>query len=156
MFTLVALNTQAQKFGYVDSDAILAEMPKVKSAKANLEVLQKQLQTKGENMVKEFQTKYQDLQQRQQAGTITQKQLEVEAQKLEKKQAEIQAYEQKMMQQLSEREQKELQPIFDEVSAAIKAVAKENGFQFIFEKKTLLYFDNSMDVSNLVKAKLKM
>ena len=156
MFTFVALNTQAQKFGYIDSDAILAEMPKVKSARANLEVLQKQLQTKGENMVKNFQTKYQELQQRQQAGTITQKELEVEGQKLEKKQAEIQAYEQSMMQQLSAREQKELQPIFDEVSAAIKAVAKENGFQFIFEKKTLLYFDNSMDVSNMVKAKLKM
>lgn len=156
MFALVTLNVQAQKFGYIDSDAILTEMPKVKQARANLEVLQKQLQTKGQNMVTDFQTKYQALQDQQAKGTITQKNLEVEAKKLEKKQAEIQAFEQDMMKQLGEREQKELQPILDEVTNAIKAVAKENGYQFIFEKKTLLYFDDAMDVGAMVKAKLKM
>ena len=64
--------------------------------------------------------------------------------KLEKKQGEIAAFEQDMIKQLQEREQKELQPILNEVNDAIKAVAKENGFQFIFEKKTLLYFEDSM------------
>jgi len=156
MFAFVATNTQAQKFGFIDSDALLAEMPKVKQARANLEVLQKQLQTKGQNMVTDFQTKYQDLEKRRQAGTITQKELEDNAKKLEKKQLEIQQYEQDMMKQLSEREQKELQPILDEVTGAIQAVAKENGYQYIFEKKTLLYFDSAMDVSTLVRAKLKM
>jgi outer membrane protein len=44
----------------------------------------------------------------------------------------------------------------NEVNDAIKAVAKENGYQFIFEKKTLLYYEDAMDVGVLVKAKLKM
>jgi len=61
-----------------------------------------------------------------------------------------------MIRQLQEREQKELQPILNEVNDAIKAVAKENGYQFIFEKKTLLYYEDAMDVGVLVKAKLKM
>ena len=61
MFTMVTMSAQAQKFGFIDSDALLIEMPKVKQARANLEVLQKQLQTKGQNMVNEFQTKYQQL-----------------------------------------------------------------------------------------------
>ena len=156
MFAFLATDSQAQKFGFVDSDALLAEMPKVKQARANLEVLQKQLQTKGQNMVNGFQTKYQDLEKRRQAGTITQKELETEAKKLEKTQLEIQQYEQDMMKQLQEREQKELQPILDEVTTAIQAVAKENGYQYIFEKKTLLYFDSAMDVGSLVKAKLNM
>ncbi len=156
MFAFVAMNAQAQKFGFIDSDALLAEMPKVKQARANLEVLQKQLQTKGQNMVNEFQTKYQELEQKRQQGVITQKDLEAEAKKLEKKQLEIQQYEQEMMKQLSEREQKELKPILDEVTAAIQAVAKENGYQYIFEKKTLLYFDSAMDVSSLVRSKLNM
>ena len=155
MFAMVALNADAQKFGYIDSDALLAEMPKVKQARANLEVLQKQLTTKGENMVKDFQTKLSTLETKRQQGTITQKDLEAEAKKLEAKQLEIQKYEQDMYKQLADREQKELKPIIDEVNAAIKAVAKENGYQFIFEKKTLLYFDNAMDVSAQVKAKLK-
>ena len=156
MFAFVAMNAQAQKFGFIDSDALLAEMPKVKQARANLEVLQKQLQTKGQNMVNEFQTKYQELEQKRQQGIITQKDLETEAKKLEKKQLEIQQYEQDMMKQLQEREQKELKPILDEVTTAIQTVAKENGYQYIFEKKTLLYFDSAMDVSSLVRAKLNM
>ena len=156
MFTMVTMSAQAQKFGFIDSDALLIEMPKVKQARANLEVLQKQLQTKGQNMVTEFQTKYQQLETQKAQGTITQKDLETELKKLEKKQGEIQAFEQDMVKQLQEREQKELQPILDEVNNAIKAVAKENGYQFIFEKKTLLYFEDAMDVGALVKAKLKV
>ena len=73
MFAMVTMSAQAQKFGYIDSDALLVEMPKVKQARANLEVLQKQLQTKGQNMVTEFQTKYQQLETQRQQGTITQK-----------------------------------------------------------------------------------
>jgi outer membrane protein len=156
MLAFVAFDAQAQKFGYVDSDAILAELPKVKQARATLEVLQKQLQAKGQNMVNDFQKKYTDLQDKQAKGVITQKDLEAEAKKLEAKQLEIQQYEQDMMKQLAEKEQKELNPILEEVNNAIQAVAKENGYQYIFEKKTLLYFDEAMDVSSLVKAKLNM
>ncbi|MFK8009180.1 MAG: OmpH family outer membrane protein [Saprospiraceae bacterium] len=156
MFTMVTMSAQAQKFGFIDSDALLIEMPKVKQARANLEVLQKQLQTKGQNMVTDFQTKVGALQDKSQKGLITPKDAAEEEKKLMKKQEEIQAFEQDMIRQLQEREAKELQPILDEVNAAIKAVAKENGYQFIFEKKTLLYFEDSMDVGTLVKAKLKI
>ena len=156
MFTMITMSAQAQKFGFIDSDALLIEMPKVKQARANLEVLQKQLQTKGQNMVTDFQTKVTALQTKSQQGLITPKDAADEEKKLMKKQEEIQAFEQDMIRQLQEREAKELQPILDEVNAAIKAVAKENGYQFIFEKKTLLYFEDSMDVGTLVKAKLKM
>lgn len=153
---MMTMSAQAQKFGFIDSDALLFEMPKVKQARANLEVLQKQLQSKGQNMVKDYQTKEQQLLTQRDQGTITQKNLETEAKKLEKKGKEIAAFEQDMVKQLQEREQKELQPILNEVNDAIKAVAQENGYQFIFEKKTLLYFEDTMDVGALVKAKLKM
>ena len=156
MFSMITMSAQAQKFGFIDSDAILIEMPKVKQARANLEVLQKQLQTKGQNMVTDFQTKVAALQDKSQKGLITPKDAADEEKKLLKKQEEIQAFEQDMIRQLQEREQKELQPILNEVNDAIKAVAKENGYQFIFEKKTLLYYEDAMDVGVFVKAKLKM
>ena len=44
LFAATAGSLQAQQFGYVNSAAILAEMPEVKQADANLEALQKQLQ----------------------------------------------------------------------------------------------------------------
>ena len=37
---------KAQKFGYLNSQAILAELPEVKQSEAELEALQKQLQKK--------------------------------------------------------------------------------------------------------------
>ena len=46
MFTMVTMSAQAQKFGFIDSDALLVEMPKVKQARANLEVLQKIFQSR--------------------------------------------------------------------------------------------------------------
>jgi outer membrane protein len=128
MFSMITMSAQAQKFGFIDSDAILIEMPKVKQARANLEVLQKQLQTKGQNMVTDFQTKVAALQDKSQKGLITPKDAADEEKKLLKKQEEIQAFEQDMIRQLQEREQKELQPILNEVNDAIKAVAKENGY----------------------------
>ena len=149
MFSMITMSAQAQKFGFIDSDAILIEMPKVKQARANLEVLQKQLQTKGQNMVTDFQTKVAALQDKSQKGLITPKDAADEEKKLLKKQEEIQAFEQDMIRQLQEREQKELQPILNEVNDAIKAVAKENGYQFIFEKKTLLYYEDAMDVGKI-------
>ena len=48
-----------------------------------------------------------------------------------------------------------LPQLLQENGYSFHKVAKENGYQFIFEKKTLLYFDDAMDVSAQVKAKLK-
>jgi len=51
-----------------------------------------------------------------------------------------------------------LQPIYDKVNTAIKAVAEEEGYAFIFDGSTqvLLYADETTDVSSKVKAKLGM
>ena len=51
-----------------------------------------------------------------------------------------------------------LAPILDEVRNAIAAVAKENGYSYIFDGSpgvgVLLYADDSTNVTGLVKAKL--
>ena len=47
-------------------------------------------------------------------------------------------------------------PILERVNAAMQAVAKENGYLLVFDTSTnvLLYADEALDVTNLVKAKL--
>jgi len=155
MFAFVASSTQAQKFGYVDSDVIISNLPKYQQAIANLKVFEQQLTSQGENMVKDLQTKAAMLEDRRAKGTITQKDFETEAKKLQEQELKIRDYQAKAAKQFQDKEKQELQPISDDVNAAIKAVAKENGFQFIFEKKMLLYFDDVLDVSSQVTAKLK-
>lgn len=150
----VAFSADAQKFGYVDSQAILADMPEVKQADANLEALQKQLQKKGQGMVEKLQQDYAAVQQKVVDGLLSPQQQETEAKKLEERQMEIAKFEQDMVNQIQNKRNELLEPIYKKVNDAISAVAKENGYQMIFEKGVLLYSEPAQDVSAKVRAKL--
>lgn len=157
-FFLIGSITQlaAQKYGYVNSTAILAELPAVKAAEADLEALQKQLQKKGQEMVQLFQQDYAALEQRVQAGELSPQQQQTEAAKLEKRQQEIGAFEQKMMDDLQKKRNDLLEPIYTNVNDAIKAIAKEQGYIMIFDQQVLLYAEETQDITAAVKAKLSM
>ena len=160
LVAFVAFNTtmEAQKFGYVNSQAILAEMAEVKQAQAKMEALGKQLEKKGQQMVADFETEYKSLSEKQQSGTLSPKQLQEESAKLEQKRGEIDKYRQSMQQQLLEKEQTELKPIIDKVNQAIQDYAKANGYQFIFDAGSqmnfILYADEGTDLTEKIKAKL--
>ena len=150
----IATAVQAQKFGYVNSSAILAELPEVKQAESNLEALQKQLQKRGESMVKTLQEDFVELQKQVQAGTLAPKQQSEEEQRLQAEEQKIAKFEQNMRKQIQEKREELLSPIYEKVNNAIKAVAKENDYQFIFDQGVLLYAEDSQNVNDLVKAKL--
>lgn len=154
MMLAATATVSAQKFGYVNSTEILAAMPAMKAAESNLEALQKQLQKKGQGMVEKFQADVAELQKQAAAGDLTPKQQQEESTKLEARQAEIGKFEQDMVTDLQEKRAELLKPIYDDVNEAIAAVAKEGGYQFIFDQQVLLYGEEAADVSALVKAKL--
>ena len=147
-------NATAQKYGYVNAAAILAELPEVKQAESNLEALQTQLQKKGRDRVEQFQKKYADLSNKAQAGELSPVQQEQAAAELEKEQQEIANLEQDMVNQIQKKRNELLEPIYNRMNAAIEAVAKENGFTMIFDQTVLLYGDTTVDISEQVKAKL--
>jgi outer membrane protein len=155
---LLSMSAQAQKFGFVNSGSILEAMPQVKEAESNLEALGKQLQAKGEKMMQDFQLKYQELERKVQAGDITPKAQETEAATLEEERNKILAYEQDMQKQLTDKREALLTPILAEVKTAIDAVAKDNGYTYIFDGSpgvgVILYADESTNVTTLVKTKL--
>jgi outer membrane protein len=150
------MTLNAQKFGYLNSAALLQEMPEVKEAEANLETLQKQLQAKGKKLVEDFQAKYADLERRQ--NEIAPKDLEGEVTKLREEEANIGKFEQDMQRQLVEKRETLLQPILDRVNQAIKELAEAEGYTYIFDSSAgvLLYADETTDVTSKVKAKLGM
>jgi len=134
-------------------------MTEVKQANSSMEALQKQLQKKGQQMVQAYQTKLQDLQKKEQAGELSPKQIEDEAAKLKAEEEKIGKFQQDMDSQIREKQNTLLQPIFDRVNAAIKDVAKENGYNYVFDRNaaqgsTILYADETQDVTALVKTKL--
>lgn len=159
MMAATAFSADAQKFGYLNSAEILSGMAEVKQANSSMEALQKQLQKKGQQMVQAYQTKLQDLQKKEQAGELSPKQIEDEAAKLKGEEEKIGKFQQDMDSQIREKQNTLLQPIFDRVNEAIKNVAKENGYSYVFDRNsaqgsTILYADETQDVTTLVKAKL--
>ncbi len=161
LFTLLlivgaSLSIHAQKFGYVDSQALIQEMTEVKEANANIETYKTQLQKKGQEMVKSLQTKYQGLEQKRQGGELSPKQLEAEAQQLKSEEMEIAQFEQDSQKKIFDKSETLLKPIRDKIQNAINEVAAENGFDYIFDASlgVILYADETADVTTMVKAKI--
>ena len=157
-FTLLTDTVQAQKFGYVNSGLLVSELPEMKALQSELEAFQTQLKKKGEAEVAKFKKKEQEAVQKKQRGEMTPKEEEVVMADLQKMQDDIYAMGADMEKQLGEKQQVGMKPILEKVNEAIKAVATEGGFQYIFDTQAgvILYADETADVTNLVKAKIKM
>ncbi|MEE9372802.1 MAG: OmpH family outer membrane protein [Saprospiraceae bacterium] len=156
IMVLASVSLSAQKFGYINSQALISQIPQVKEANSNIEVLQKQLEKQGQDMVASLQTKYKSLEQKQTQGEISPKQLEVEAQGLKQEEANIAKFQQESQKKIYDKSESLLKPIRDKIQAAIDGVAKENNFVYVFDEAVgiLLYADKSTDITAKVKAKL--
>ncbi len=157
LFLLAFQQSNAQtKLGYINSAAILAEMPDVKQMQSNLEGLQTQLQKKGEQLVSEYQQKQQEAMQRKERGELSPVQEEQILKELQEKEQQIYAFQAEMQQKLAEKEQELLKPILEKINNAIQEVAKSEGYAYIFDLSTgaILYADEALDLTEKIKAKL--
>lgn len=156
MLLLLTVNGVAQKFGYCNSVALLSELAEVKQADSDLKAYQTQLTKKGQEMVKELQDKAAELDRKKEQGTISPKDYETQGAKLKEEETAIGEYEQKVYADLAKRREELYKPILEKVNKAMQDVAKENGYLLVFDTSTqvLLYADESLDVTKLVKIKL--
>ena len=147
------------KFGHVNTQAILAAMPELKTIDEQLQTEYETLEGQLTDMQEDLQTSQKDYLTKLQAGIMTQlERSELETQ-LEEGQAKVQAFFEQAQSSLQEREQTLKRPLFDKVSNAIKEVGEEKGFLYIFEQTgglTVYQSEKSIDVADLVKAKLGM
>lgn len=153
---VMSIQVDAQKFGFINSQELIAQLPEVKEANSNIETLKGQLQKLGQEKIVALQAKYKDLERKQTNGDISPKQLETEATKLREEEAGIAKFEQESQQKIYNKSEALLKPIQERINNAIKAVAAENGYTYIFDSSLglVLYADPGTDVSALVKAKL--
>ncbi len=158
----IAVNLSAQnyKFGHIDSQKILSTLPESQEAQKKLEAEGKAMQDQMEVMQVEYNNKVNDY--------LTNKKLPANDPKkwsdliLQDKEKEIQSlgqrvqeFQQTAQQKIAEKKSELLKPILDKVDKAIKEVAKENKFTYIFEVQSLLYFSKeSIDITDMVKSKL--
>ncbi|TAK47761.1 MAG: OmpH family outer membrane protein [Saprospiraceae bacterium] len=153
---LFASTTQAQKFGYVNSAAVLSDMPEMQQMRSTLEGFQAQLKKQGEARVAAYKQKEQAAAQKKQRGEMTPKEEEQVGADLQKEQEEIYKLGQEMEQKLTDKQNELMAPILAKVNTAINDVAAEGQFQYIFDATSgvILYADPSTDLTNLVMTKL--
>lgn len=158
--TGVNLKAQTYKFGHIDSQKLMSEMPESQDAQKKLEAEQKSIRDQLETMQVELNNKYNDYQNNmglpiadpKKWSDIVRGDKEKEMNDLNQR---IQDFQQTAGQGLQKKQAELLQPILEKIQNAIKDVAKENKFTYIFEVQSLLYHsEESIDITSMVKAKL--
>jgi len=135
LFMLSSNVANAQKFAYVDSEYILAQMPSYKSAQKQLDELSKEWQQEVDAMFDEIDKLYKQYQAEKVLLTKdmqTKRENEIiEKERAAKKyQNDKFGYEGELFKKRAEL----IKPIQDKVYKAINKVAKSNGLDFIFDK----------------------
>jgi outer membrane protein len=146
---------QQLKFGHLNSQELIAQLPERNSAQTELESYAAKLEAQQKAMQDELNNKYEDyLAQRDSYSDLIRATKEKELQDIQQR---IATFNQVAMQDLQQKEGDLIKPIIDKVQKAIDEVGKENGFVYIFDlsNRTVVYHsEQSVDVSLLVKKKL--
>lgn len=145
---------QSPKLGYINSRELLETMPEIKKADSNLQIYAKSFQDQLQTMSKEFEKKGQDYQA--QEKTMTDAVKEVKMKELQDLQNRIESTNQSAQDKVAKKKEELYSPILDKADKAIKEVAKEKGYDYIFDASAgmLLYAKDGDNILALVKAKL--
>lgn len=154
LMLLAPMTMMAQKFGKVNTQAIMQSMPEVSKANGELEAQQKQYANDLQAMQNELQRKSEEYQKNQSTMNATkQKETETELQNMYNK---IQQTYQDNQKALQDKSNELMQPILTKVRNAINAVGQAGGYTYIFEEGAAIYTGaNVKDVTAEVQAKLK-
>ncbi len=142
------------KFGHIDTNELLSLMPGREAAQLELETYARELETQFTAMQREFQSKYQDYLENQEA--LSQLIRQSRERELSSLQERIMEFQESAQEDLMAKENELLQPIIEEARNAIEEVAKENGYTYVFDRGmgVLLYSEPGDDIMPKVKTKL--
>lgn len=155
---LLSLSVYAQKYGFVDTEYILSNIPTYKAAQDEIEELAKQWQVEIENGMAEVEKMYQKYQAEKVLLTSEMKTERESA--IVKKEQEIKSLKNDYFGPeglLYKKRKEKITPIQDQVYKAIKELANENGFAVVFDAAsgpTILYYNPRYDISDDILTRL--
>lgn len=147
------------KIGYVDSDTIMKQLPDAQDTQKKLDAIIKEWQEELNKMDKDWKAKFDDYEKRK-LILSEQKRVEIEKE-LVALEDQISKYRQEkfgVRGELFQKQEELMKPIQNRIFNAIQDVAKENEYDFIFDRSgdiIFLFAKEEYDVTNLVLEKLK-
>ena len=148
----------AQKFGYIDTDYILAQMPEYKEAQSEIEQLSKSWQSEIQQMYKEIEGMYSEL--KAEEVLLTPEMKEERLVEIKAKEEEVTEYNNKVFgyEGLFFLKKEELiKPVLESVYEATEKVSKTHRLQFMFDKAAdmvMIYTDPIHDYTDYVLEEL--
>lgn len=145
---------QTTKLGYINSGDLLKAMPEVTKADSDIAKYARSFQEQLETMSKNYQSLVQQFQSSEK--TMSDAVKEVKMKEIQDLQNRIESTQQSAQEKVAQKKQELLSPIIDKATNAIKAVAKEKNYDYVFDANvgSLLYYKESDNLLPLVKAKL--
>lgn len=158
LFFGIMIPAGAQRFGYVDTDYILENLPQYNQA-------QQRLKTQTEQWNQEIQNRQETLNKRQadflnEKVLLTEEQIKKEQQEIDTEMSEIKQLQEKRYGQegdLIKLRKALVKPIQDQVWIAVKDVAEKRNYGFVFDKGSdliMVYTDPKFDISREVLLQL--
>ncbi len=146
----------SQKIAHLDFDSLISMMPETKKATEAAQEYLKGLEMELMKMQNEFQSKYQDYQEKgNQMTELIKKSKEAELQQL---QTRIQEFQGQAETDYKRKNAELTEPIIKKAKKAIDMVAKEGGYKYVLdtskERTSVLYNESSDDILMAVKRKL--
>ena len=143
----------AQKFGKVNTQAIMQSLPELSKVNGELEAAAKQYENELKSMQEELQRQSEAYEKAKSTMNQTaQQQKEQELQTLYQK---IQQTYQDNQQPLQKTQQEKMQPVITKVRNAIQNVGNAGGFTYIFEEGAAVYTGTNVeDVTSKVQSEL--
>ena len=160
IFSLTGLTNGQLKIGYVDSDSIMDKFPDAQDARQKLDAFIQEWQTELTKLENNWKTKYDDYEKRKLIMTDQMRaETESELLKLEQQIADYREKKFGTNGELFQKQDEIMKPVQNKVFTAIKDVAKDEDFDFIFDRSgdvMLLFAKDEYDVTALVLNKLKL
>lgn len=144
---------QKAKFGHVDYGAVMKEMPGIDTAQQALVEYQQELEAVGKQMAEEFKTKQEEYANL--ANTTTSSAiLKVKEDELTKLYTRLQDFVSSSQMDIQNKQIELLKPFQDKLMDAIKKVAENGKYTYIFDITMCAYHADTEDITNAVKNEL--
>ena len=154
MVSGIANAQQTLKFGHINSTQLLAMLPDTKMADSTLQKFSSSLESQLKTMTNEYQSKVADY--RASEATMADPIKEAKAKEINDLEQRIQDFQDSAQQSLQKKKEEVYSPIIKKAEDAIKGIAKEKGYSYIFDTSAgvVLFAQDSDDIMSLVKTRL--
>lgn len=155
---LISLNTSAQKIGHVNSQDILIAMPEYKKASDSLQRIQMQKQRNLQTMALRLDNEKKSYLSKQDSYDLDMQRYE--SNRIKQLEQNLMSYRQQAARDLDSLQMVFLEDIMDKIEVAVKKVAEEKNYEYIFnyspDMQLMLYYKKENDITPLVKKELKL